>query len=215
VLFVVIAACEVGFWVVLAAGLIVRYGLRRPGLGAALLVCVPLIDLVLLAATTLDLRRGAAAGPEHGLAAAYLGFSVAFGHSMVRWADRWFAYRFASGPRPSRPPRRGSARARYEWREWGKAALAWAVACGLLAVAILLVGDPERTAELRSWMRSLTVVVVVWFVAFPLWETLRLASSGAIRHEGEDDIRLREVAASPPPPTPDQTGKRSAGRPPG
>jgi hypothetical protein len=207
VLYVVIAACEVGFWLVLAAGLVVRYALRRPRLGAALLICVPLVDLVLLGATTLDLRRGATATSAHGLAAAYLGFSVAFGHSMTRWADRWFAYRFAGGPKPSRPPRRGPDRVRYEWREWGRAVLAWAIACGLLGLAIPLVDDPERTAGLRSWMRHLTVVVVVWFIAFPLWETLR--------HEEERDIRPREVTGSAAPPSTDQTGKRSAGRLPG
>ena len=44
----------------------------------------------------------------HGLAAAYLGFSVAFGHSMVRWADQRFAHRFAGGPPPWRPPKQGA-----------------------------------------------------------------------------------------------------------
>ncbi|WP_407342151.1 hypothetical protein [Pengzhenrongella phosphoraccumulans] len=83
----VIAACEVGFWVLLGAGLVARYALRRPRLGAALLVGVPLVDLVLLAATVLDLRAGSTATFVHGLAAAYIGFSVAFGHSTIRWAD--------------------------------------------------------------------------------------------------------------------------------
>ncbi|RQX50832.1 hypothetical protein DLJ57_10885, partial [Micromonospora chalcea] len=91
----VIVGCEVAFWVVLLAGLIARYPLRRPRLGAALLIAVPVVDLVLLAATMIDLRRGATATFAHGLAAAYLGFSVAFGHRMVRWADERFAHRFA------------------------------------------------------------------------------------------------------------------------
>jgi hypothetical protein len=37
---------------------VTRYLLRRPRLGMALLVATPLIDLALLAATTIDLRRG-------------------------------------------------------------------------------------------------------------------------------------------------------------
>ena len=48
-----IVACEVGFWVVLAAGLLARYALRLPRLGGFLLLCVPLVDLALL-----GLRRG-------------------------------------------------------------------------------------------------------------------------------------------------------------
>lgn len=87
-----------------ARGLIARYPLRRPRLGAALLIAVPVVDLVLLAATMIDLRRGATATFAHGLAAAYLGFSVAFGHSMVRWADQRFAHRFAGGPPRAEPP---------------------------------------------------------------------------------------------------------------
>ena len=46
------------------------------------MVGVPLLDLVLLAATVLDLRAGSTATFVHGLAAAYIGFSVAFGRSI-------------------------------------------------------------------------------------------------------------------------------------
>ncbi|MER5335503.1 hypothetical protein [Micromonospora sp. NPDC002717] len=168
----VIVACEIGFWVVLAAGLVARYPLRRPRLGAALLVCVPLVDLVLLAASALDLRRGATADVTHGLAAAYLGFSVAFGHSMVRWADQRFAYRFAGGPPPVKPPRHGWARTRHEWREWGKGLLGWAIACALLGAAIVWVDDAERTRELTNWIGRLSLAIVIWLVAFPVWETI-------------------------------------------
>ncbi|MEV4769187.1 hypothetical protein [Micromonospora humida] len=171
-LLAVIVGCEIGFWVLLVAGLVARYPLRRPRLGAALLVCVPLVDLVLLGAAAMDLRRGATADATHGLAAVYLGFSVAFGHSMIRWADQRFAHRFAGGPPPAKPPRYGWARARHEWREWGKALLGWAVACALLAAAIVVVGDAERTRELANWIRTLTVALLIWLVAFPVWETI-------------------------------------------
>ncbi|MGC4892686.1 hypothetical protein [Micromonospora sp. DT31] len=168
----VIVGCEVAFWVVLLAGLIARYPLRRPRLGAALLLAVPAVDLVLLAATTIDLRRGGTATAAHGLAAAYLGFSVAFGHSMVRWADQRFAHRFAGGPPPQRPPRYGLARTRHEWREWGKGMLGWAVACAVLLGCIALVGDDERTAELWAWIWRLSLVMAAWLVFWPLAYTV-------------------------------------------
>src|SRR5918994_7261573 len=136
-LIAVVVACEIGFWVVLGAGLLARYGLGRRRLGAILLVCVPLVDVVLLVATVIDLAHGATADFGHGLAAAYIGFSVAFGHGAIRWADERFAHRFAGGPPPWRPPRGGRERARYEWRELSKAAVAWAISCALLAAAIL------------------------------------------------------------------------------
>ena len=170
----VVIAAEIAFWVLLAAGLSARYVLRRRRLGAALLVGVPLVDVVLLAASTADLARGATAEFGHGLAAAYLGFSVAFGHSLIRWADERFAHRFADGPPPTRPPRFGRARTRHEWREFGKAALAWAIASGLLGLAILIVGDAERTAELQGWIARLSVVLAIWAI-WPVSYTLRPA----------------------------------------
>jgi hypothetical protein len=171
VLVAVIAGCEIGFWVVLAAGLTARYPLRMRRTGAALLLGVPLVDLVLLAATVIDLRGGATAGFAHGLAAAYLGYSVAFGHSMVRWADERFAHRFAGGPPPARKPKYGWARTRYEWREFGKAAVATAVGCGLLLAMIALVGDSGRTAALTGWTARLGLVLAVWSL-WPITHTL-------------------------------------------
>jgi hypothetical protein len=159
-----IVACEIAFWVVLAAGLAARYGLRRERLSAALLVAVPFVDLVLLAATVADLAGGATAGAAHGLAAAYLGFSVAFGPSLVRWADVRVAHRFAGGPAPVKPPKGGPERARHEWREFGKATLAWALSCGLLGLAIAIVGDAERTAALLGWIQRLTLVLAIWAI---------------------------------------------------
>ncbi|MFE4601036.1 hypothetical protein ACFRKE_09275, partial [Kitasatospora indigofera] len=57
----VVPAGEAGFWVVLALGLAARYLLRWRRTGAALLLCLPLVDLLVLGATVLDLRHGAAA----------------------------------------------------------------------------------------------------------------------------------------------------------
>ncbi|MEV4676860.1 hypothetical protein AB0K34_34855 [Actinomadura sp. NPDC049382] len=126
---------------------------------------------MLLAATAIDLHGGATAGTGHGLAAAYLGYSVAFGHSMVRWADERFAHRFAGGPPPRGKPKYGAARVRYEWREFGKAALATAIACGLLGAMIVLVDDPDRTQALLAWLARLGGVLAIWSL-WPITHTL-------------------------------------------
>ena len=55
VLFAVIVGCEVGFWVLVGAGLGCRYLLRRRRESSVLLAAVPVLDLVLLAATMADL----------------------------------------------------------------------------------------------------------------------------------------------------------------
>ena len=66
-----------------------------------------MIDVALLAFTVLDLRSGTVATFAHGLATAYVGFTVAFGPIMVSWADQRFGYRFGGGPPPSKPPSPG------------------------------------------------------------------------------------------------------------
>lgn len=93
-----IVACEIAFWVLLAAGLALRYGARRPRLGAAVLLCEPVLELVLLAVTAVDLKNGAEPDWKHGLAAVYIGFTVGLGHSTIKWADARVAHRFAGGP---------------------------------------------------------------------------------------------------------------------
>ncbi len=171
-LVVVIVACEVGFWVVLGAGLLARYALRRRRLGAALLVCTPVVDVVLLVATVFDLRSGGEAEAVHGIAAVYLGVSVAFGHTMLRWADQRVAHRFAGGPPPVKPPERGLERVRHEWREWGKFAIAWVIACSVMLLLMYVVGTPERTQALWGQIRGMTVVGVIWLVGWPVYYTV-------------------------------------------
>jgi len=58
VLFAVIAGCEIGFWVLLAAGLVARYLLRLPRVGIVLLAAVPLVDVVMLVSSVIDIHRG-------------------------------------------------------------------------------------------------------------------------------------------------------------
>nr|WP_225320738.1 hypothetical protein [Streptomyces luteolifulvus] len=145
-----IIACEVGFWVLLALGLAVRYLLNWRRTSVALLLCEPALELVLFAATAVDLKNGAEPGWEHGLAALYIGYTVAYGHCTVRWLDGHAAHRLAGGPPPPKPPRHGRARARHEGRLWLRTLLAAAVACALLQGAVWYVGDGD-TSSLRAF----------------------------------------------------------------
>ncbi|MFF3665623.1 hypothetical protein [Microtetraspora malaysiensis] len=168
----VIIGCEVGFWVFLGLGLLARYVLRMRRTGAALLLAVPLLDLVLLGATVIDVRGGAATTWQHGLAAAYLGFTVMFGHRTIRWADAWASHRLAGGPPPAKPPAGGMARARYEWIVWLRILAAYAITCALLFAIIWLVGDPPRTEALTQFMLGVAKVplfALLWPISYTLW----------------------------------------------
>ncbi|WP_030268033.1 hypothetical protein [Streptomyces sp. NRRL B-24484] len=154
-----IVAGEIGFWVVLAVALAVRYGLRLRRTGAVLLALLPVVDLLILAATVADLRGGAVADWTHGLAASYVGFSVAYGHYLVRWADGHAAHRLSGAPRPAGPPKYGPARAAHEWRMFLRTLVASALTVVLIAAVQWLVGDAARTAGLDSWYPRMALVV--------------------------------------------------------
>ncbi|RSN62914.1 hypothetical protein DMH01_09820 [Amycolatopsis sp. WAC 04182] len=167
----VVAGGEIGFWVAIVAGLAARYLLKLKRTSAVLLLLTPVIDLVVLVATVIDLRNGATANFVHGLAAVYLGFSVVFGHSMIKWADVRFAHRFAGGPPPPPKPR-GREKLRAEWRDWVKCVLACGLAAGVLLLLIFMVGDTEQVEPLWGWLPRLGVVTAIWFATGPLWQEL-------------------------------------------
>ncbi|MEV7417539.1 hypothetical protein [Streptomyces sp. NPDC089919] len=168
-----IVACEVAFWLLLAGGLALRYLARMPRTGAAVLLCEPLLEVVLLVATVIDLRGGAEPDWKHGLAAVYIGFSVGLGRHTIRWADAHVAHRFAGGPKPPRPPAGGSARTAHEWRTAGRWTLSAAVAIALLQAALWYVGpgpagDPLRAWQLRMlWVIGINLVIALSYTLFP------------------------------------------------
>ncbi|WNI22415.1 hypothetical protein [Streptomyces sp. ITFR-16] len=154
-----IVLCEIAFWVLLAAGLALRYVARRPRLGLAVLLCEPVLELVLLVVTAVDLKNGAAPDWKHGLAAVYIGFTVGLGHSTVKWVDARVAHRFAGGPPPVRPPKYGTARAVHEWRVAGRWTVAAVTALALLQAAVWYVGGDGDVASLRSWQQTMLFVI--------------------------------------------------------
>ena len=166
-----ILACEAGLWVLLGLGLVARYLLRLRTLSTLLLAAIPLLDVVLVVAVTLDLMRGAEPRSVHGLAGVYLGFSVAFGPSIVRWADVRFAHRFAGGPPPVKPAKGTPERVAHLWREWNRVVVAATITSVVLGGLVLFVATPEQSGPLWWWIGRVWVVVGIWLVAGPLWET--------------------------------------------
>ncbi|CDN42316.1 Uncharacterized membrane protein YmcC [Paenibacillus sp. P22] len=167
-----IIACEIAFWVFVAAGLACRYLLRRKRLGAALLIATPLIDVVLLAAALWDIRSGAAATAAHGIAAIYIGASIAFGHSMIAWADAQFHHRFSGGPAPAKPPKHGTAHAARERKGWLRHLLAYAIGGAILLGMTALAGDAAETDALIKVLRTWTLVLAIDFAisfSYTLW----------------------------------------------
>jgi len=168
-LYILIIACEIAFWVFLVAGLAARYLLRWNRVSKLLLIGVPLVDVALLIFTVLHLKGGAQATFAHGLATAYVGFTVAFGPVMVQWADQHFAHRFAGGPVPEKAPSQGWAGMWYELKLWFRCLFAIVIIYVLLFAMIAFVDDPARTQALNTWFAMPLFMAFTWFVFGPLW----------------------------------------------
>lgn len=168
-LYALIVACEIGFWVILILALAVRYLIRNEQLSRALLVCLPLTDLLLLFFTATDLRRGTTATFAHGLAAAYIGATVAFGGMAVKWADAHFAHRFAAGPAPTNAPSRGWELVGYDFNLWGRCIAACTITLALIEALVTFVGDGEAAQPLLAWHEHAFGCIVLWFFFGPVW----------------------------------------------
>ena len=159
-----IIACEVLFWVFVLAGLVARYVFKQKKLGALLLICTPLVDLLLLLFTFIDLKNGAMATSVHGIAAIYIGVSIAFGHQMIKWADERFAYIFAGGEKPKKKIKYGKVYARHERTGWYRHLLAWCIGSACLVAIIYLVNNSEQTEALFGTLRLWSIVLVADFL---------------------------------------------------
>ena len=166
----IIIACEIGFWVVIVLGLVARYILKAKRLGLVLIALAPVIDLVLLTTTAVHLRSGADAEWAHGLAAVYIGFSIAYGPGMVRWADIRFSHRFADGPAPTRLS--GTDYTVACWKDVARTLLAAALSALVLFGLIWLVGNATQTAALEHWYPILITICgieAIWAVSYTIW----------------------------------------------
>jgi hypothetical protein len=167
----VIVACEVGLWVLLGLGMVLRYVARLRRTSTVVLAGIPTLDAILVIATAIDLHRGAEVGLVHVLAGFYLGSSLAFGPAIVRWADVRFAHRFAGGPAPRPAPKHGPERVAHLMREWHRVLGTVAIASAVLVVLILFFAAPEDRAGLWWWIGRAWGIVGLWFVFGPLWES--------------------------------------------
>jgi hypothetical protein len=168
-LYALMVACEVGFWVVLLLALAVRYLLRKERLSRALLICIPLIDVLLLVFTAMDLRQGATATFAHGLAAAYIGFTAAFGGLAVKWADARFAHQFAGGAPPEKAPSRGWPAVRYEFNLWARCIAGCVITVLLIEALVWFIAPHEATEALLAWHKHAFGCIVLWFFFGPTW----------------------------------------------
>ncbi|WP_274308188.1 hypothetical protein [Solibacillus daqui] len=158
-----IVACEIGFWIVILLGLITRYILKYERLGLFFLALTPVIDLILLIVTATDLYNGATATQVHAIAAIYLGVSIAFGKSMIHWADERFIYYIQKqGPKPIR--KTGYAYARHSMKGSLQHVLAYIIGAAFLVAMIYFINAPAKTEVFLETLKIWALVLGIDFV---------------------------------------------------
>lgn len=124
---------------------------------------IPILDAVLFLAAAADLYRGAAATMAHAVAAVYIGVSVAFGKSMIQWADERFRYYVVKeGAKPVK--RYGLDYAKHYAKGWGRHVLAFVIGGVLLAGTVFLIQDASRTEALSGLLKGWSVVLCIDFL---------------------------------------------------
>ncbi|WP_404457210.1 hypothetical protein [Oceanobacillus kapialis] len=172
-----IVACEIGFWVVIVLGLFTRYVLKKDKLGLFFLALTPVIDLILLIITGLDLYRGATATVPHAIAAVYIGISIVFGKSMINWADERFRYYVTKeGEKPLKLT--GLDYSMHYLKGWGKHVLSYLIGAGILVGITFLIDDPSRTEALTNVLKLWTLVLgidLIITVSYFIWPRKKTA----------------------------------------
>ncbi|MEC1071759.1 hypothetical protein [Priestia megaterium] len=157
-----IIACEIAFWIVIILGLATRYMFKKQKLSFFILALTPVVDSVLLIVTSVDLYGGATATYAHAIAAVYIGISIAFGKSMIQWADERFQYYvMKSGEKPRR--RYGKEYAKHYFKSWIQHLVAYAIGGTLLAAMMYIVPN-GKTNVLQNVVEFWTIIVGVDFL---------------------------------------------------
>ncbi|MBU8586588.1 hypothetical protein ABET11_19775 [Priestia megaterium] len=157
-----IIACEIAFWIVIILGLATRYMFKKQKLSFFILALTPVVDFFLLIVTSVDLYRGATATYAHAIAAVYIGISIAFGKSMIQWADERFQYYvIKSGEKPRR--RYGKEYAKHYFKSWIQHLVAYAIGAALLAAMMHIVPN-GKTNVLQNVVEFWTVIVGIDFL---------------------------------------------------
>lgn len=166
-----IIIAEIAFWIAIIAGLISRYVFKLEKLSFLFFLLTPLIDLSLIVLTTMDLQNGATATTAHGIATIYIGVSLAYGKSMIAWADEKFQVWFLKKP-SSKRTLYGKEKGIYEIKMWARHVMAYLIGSALLWLMIYYVGQQSTEALFnvwRIWSIALLVdgAISISYILFP------------------------------------------------
>ncbi len=155
-----IITAEIAFWIVILLGLISRYHFKKQKLSIIFFALTPIIDLLLVWLTVMDLRAGTPASISHGIAAVYIGVSIAYGKTMITWADEKFQQWFLKLP-IEKKRLTGLAKGIHEIKMLGLHVIAYIISASLLYAMIIFIGQLTDTSSLFQVMKIWGIVLLV------------------------------------------------------
>ncbi|MFJ7405496.1 MULTISPECIES: hypothetical protein [unclassified Lysinibacillus] len=155
-----IITAEIAFWIVILIGLICRYRFKKPKLSIIFFALTPVIDLLLVLLTAMDLRAGTPASISHGIAAVYIGVSIAYGKTMITWADEKFQQWFLKLP-VEKKQLTGLAKGIHEIKMLGLHVIAYVISASLLYAMIVFIGQLTDTSSLLQVMKVWGIILII------------------------------------------------------
>ncbi|RUL52036.1 hypothetical protein [Lysinibacillus antri] len=154
-----IIAAEITFWIVIIAGLFARYIMKWKKTSILLLLLTPLIDLALIALTVVDLKNGAIATTAHGISVIYIGVSIAYGKTMIAWADEKFQTWILKRP-STKQTLFGIEKGKHELKMWLRHLVSFAIGSVMFWAIISFVGT-ESTEAIRGIWKTWSIVLLI------------------------------------------------------
>lgn len=145
-----IIAAEVLFWIAILAGLFARYVLHQKRLSYLLFLLTPIIDLALIALTVIDLQSGAVATFAHGISVIYIGVSIAYGKTMIAWADEKFQT-YILKKESTKKALYGVEKGVHELKMWGRHVLAYGIGSLIFWLIITFINSNSTEALVNVW----------------------------------------------------------------
>ncbi|MFJ7662673.1 hypothetical protein ACIQXW_09745 [Lysinibacillus sp. NPDC097162] len=155
-----IITAEIAFWIVILIGLVCRYRFKKPKLSIIFFALTPVIDLLLVLLTAMDLRAGTPASISHGIAAVYIGVSIAYGKTMITWADEKFQQWFLKLP-IEKKRLTGLAKGIHEIKMLGLHVIAYVISASLLYAMIVFIGELTDTSSLLQVMKVWGIILII------------------------------------------------------
>lgn len=154
-----IIICEILFWVFAILGVFFRSIVKNNKLGRFFLILIPIDDVLLIIFNIVSLLIGEPFSYSHSLSGLYLGITIAFGETIIKWLDNKIN-------RVKTIKKKGYDYEMFHFKKWLLAVLIYVMVMGVFYFILTITGKTYNTFEA---LPGFVIVTVIWYVTGPLW----------------------------------------------